>query len=276
MNTECSTDIKHLQKCELLIAKEIKRVCEKNNIQFFLVAGSLLGAIRHRGFIPWDDDMDVGMVRKDYNKFVDACKKDLGEDFFLQTWDNDSGYPFSYGKVLLKHTKVREIFSEESQAHKGIFVDVFPFDNAPVSKKEQERQAKKIFILRRALWLKKGYGKNIKNQGIEQYIKYSLSKFIFAFIPYSVLKRNLEASLKKYNFDNSEYLFMDSPYSYRKSLMERKWIDNLAEYEFEGIKLPGVADYDAYLRNLYGDYMTLPPLENREAHEILEVDFGEF
>lgn len=276
MNTENQIDIKHLQACELLIAKEIKRVCEKNNIQFFLVAGTQLGAVRHRGFIPWDDDMDVGMVRDDYDKFVKACKKDLGKDFFFQTWDSDSEYPFSYGKVLLKHTKIKEIFSEEAHAQKGIFVDVFPFDNAPDSKNEQDKQAKKIFVLRRAMWLKKGYGINIKKQGRKQHLKYSLSKFVFSLIPYAVLKNNLLMWLTMYNSNNSQYLFMDSPYSYSKSLMKREWIENLVEYEFEDVKMPGVADYDAYLGTLYGDYMKLPPIENRQAHEISEVDFGRF
>lgn len=276
MNTESQIDIKHLQACELLIAKEIKRVCEKNNIRFFMVAGTQLGATRHQGFIPWDDDMDVGMVRTEYEKFTEACKNDLGENFFFQTWDSDHEYPFSYGKVLLRNTRVKEIFSEESQAQKGIFVDVFPFDNAPNSREEQEKQAKRIFVLRRAMWLKKGYGKNIKKQSAKQHIKFTISRLVFAFVPYSILKNNLTKCLKQYNSNNSQYLFMDSPYTYRKSLMKCDWIENLTEYEFDGIQMPGVADFNAYLGTLYGDYMKLPPVENRQAHEISEVDFGIF
>ena len=88
-----------IHSLQIKIALEIKRICEKNGLPYFIIAGTLLGAVRHGGFIPWDDDMDFGLLREDYEKFIEACKTDLSDEFFLHTWDTDPEYPFSYAKI---------------------------------------------------------------------------------------------------------------------------------------------------------------------------------
>ena len=113
-------DIKHLQACELIIAEEIKRICEKHSIKYFLLAGSMLGAIRHKGFIPWDDDMDFGMLRSDYEQFCEVCQDDLNPQFELVNWNTDANYPFSYGKIVLKKTHIKERFAPEMKRNDGM------------------------------------------------------------------------------------------------------------------------------------------------------------
>lgn len=269
-------DIKHLQACELIIAEEIKRICEKHSIKYFLLAGSMLGAIRHKGFIPWDDDMDFGMLRSDYEQFCEVCQDDLNPQFELVNWNTDANYPFSYGKIVLKKTHIKERFAPEMKRNDGIFVDIFPFDRVPMRDIDQERQKRKLYLYRRILWVKKGYGRCIVKQGLKQRIKYDGSRIVFSILPYKSIKRKLFETQTRYNGDESDFVVMDSPYSYQKSMMRKEWLNHICYYDFDGHKFPGICDYDAYLKNIYGDYMKLPPEDKRCGHEITEVEFNNY
>ena len=270
-------ELKHLQRCELIIANEIKRVCDKKNISYFMVAGTVLGSVRHKGFIPWDDDMDFGMVRSEYEKFCLACKTELGEDFALQTWDTDPNYPFSFGKIRLKNTAIEELFaSSHVVLEKGIFVDIFPFDNVPDEESEAKSLARKYFFYKRALWMKKGYGKNILTQNFKQKIKYFISSALLSFVSYSFLKTRFERAIKKYNHIETKKLVFDAPYRFEKNCVERTLIENLCDGVFETEIYPMPRDYDTYLTHLYGDYMKLPDPAERHSHDILSVVFGKY
>lgn len=125
-------DEKHrLQGVILIIAREIDRICRDNNIKYFMDGGTQLGAVRHNGFIPWDDDFDIGMRRSEFERFVDVCRISLdSKQFYLETVE-DEGYGFSFAKIHLNNTEIVEDFSKNAKAHHGIFVDIFPYDNIP-------------------------------------------------------------------------------------------------------------------------------------------------
>lgn len=268
------TDLRELQLMELKIAKEVKRVCEELNIRYFLMAGSLLGAVRHKGFIPWDDDMDIGMLREDYERFLKYAVSIIGDEFYLQNWDIDPSYPFSFAKVRLNGTTVVEKMNMGVETHKGVFLDVFPFDNVPNRKCNRIRQAAWTYLLKKMLWIKKGYGKELKKQGLKLWLKYTVGRILSSCTTYEKLKRKYYSELTKYNGENSKYVFCSCLYSYKKSCVRREYVENLGQYMFEDDFFNGPADYDGYLSHLYGHYMELPPEEKRHTHEIQEFSIN--
>lgn len=266
-----------LHSLELKIALEIRRICEKHNISYFLTAGSLLGAVRHGGFIPWDDDMDIGMLRKDYERFLQICQDELGEEYWLQTWDTDPDYPFSFAKIRLKGTHIVESFSEKaSPAKNGLFVDIFPFDSVPDDPKLQKKQARRYFICKRLLWIKKKMGSNMKHGSFIQRIKYYSFRIVAAVLPYDAIKTYFQRTQTAFNHLETENVVTDGSYRYEKESIMREWVTNLEQIKFEQESFLSFGEKEAYLTYFYGDYMKLPPENQRNRHETKSVDFGKY
>lgn len=270
------TQMDKLHTLELQIALEVKRICEKNNIPYFITAGTLLGAERHGGFIPWDDDMDIGMLRNDYESFLEACKKDLNTDiYYLQNWNTDENFPFSFTKIRLKYTHIVEDFSDNLDEDKnGLFVDIFPFDNVPNEKIKQKIQSKKYFICKRLLWIKKGMGKNMQTLSLKHRLKYILFKCFSIFFKYEQIKEYFIKTQMKYNNLNTNKVVTDGSYSYEKESILKNWVDDLEYVKFETEEFLAFKSRTDYLKHFYGNYMELPPEDKRNRHQVKMVDFG--
>ena len=141
-----------IQLTELDMLVEFDRVCRKHNIKYVLFGGSLLGAVRHKGYIPWDDDADIGMLREDYNKFKKYANEMDAKVCYFQDHDTDSEYRWGYGKLRRTDTVYVRVGQEHLKCKTGIFVDVFPMDDVPKSVIGQIIQDKKVFCLRKVLW----------------------------------------------------------------------------------------------------------------------------
>ena len=256
-----------LQNTILIIAQEIHKICEENNIEYFMDGGTQLGAIRHGGFIPWDDDFDIGMKREEYERFIRVCDMVLDKTkFYLETCE-DSGYGFSFSKIHLNGTAIIENFSQEANVHHGIFVDIFPYDNLPDSKIKRRLFLLENHILKNLIWVKAGYGGQIQRK------KVSYLFFKFVGKPFSInkMKALREHLIRKYNNLKTYQCFTsDYPYNFLKS----EWLNNRKKYSFENCLFWGLKDYDVFLQTLYGDYMTLPPEEKRKVHSNCKIDFG--
>ena len=135
---ECSSErLRKLQLVQLLSLLEIKRICDKHNIHYTPIGGTLLGTIRHKGFIPWDDDIDVGMLREEYNKFLEVAKDELRPEFFLQTYETDPNYPKALARLCVNGTRYMLKWEKDADIHHGVFTDIFPYDNSPNDKLQQ-------------------------------------------------------------------------------------------------------------------------------------------
>ena len=269
------TEIRRMQKLELEMMCELDRVCRKHNINYVIYGGTLLGAVRHGGFIPWDDDMDIAMLRQDYEKF----KKYAGEldpnICFFQDHDTDPEYIWGYAKLRRTGTKYVRAGQEHLKYKNGIFIDIEPMDDVPKSLLLQIIMDFDLFVLRKILWSRVA----VKNETGIMKIIYS----ILHLVPVKYVFKRYKSYQKKSrnrSRNNVRILSLPSlgkcyvktnPFS-KKFSWPKKWILERKEYEFEGKKFYGPRDADAFLKYEYNDYMKLPPKEKRHP-EVLVSDY---
>ena len=267
--------LRKVQLVQLEIAKEIKRVCEENDIQYFLSDGSFLGAVRHQGFIPWDDDMDMGMLRSDYEKFCRIAPLKLKPEYCLQNWYTDPNYSLPFGKVVKRNTVYLESKKTTNLKENGFYVDIFPFDYAPEDQPEREQLAARLRSIYRMKLMKSGYKPWMDNDKINwpKRIGYLYYQIKSLFVSQNELAKSYDRLAVATQGSNTlwEQYGGITPVYY-----QREWLEELADYSFEGVAFKGPKYYDEYLTASYGDYMQLPPEDQREnRHQIVEIDFGE-
>lgn len=241
----------------LELLEEFDRVSQKHNISYTLFAGSALGAVRHGGIIPWDDDLDVAMLRDEYERFLKIAPAELTEKYYLQA-EGSKHWPLCFSKLRKNNTTYLEKYHpKDTKTHQGIYVDIFPLDNASDNALIRKLQfyASRVAVAK-GLW-KRGYETN------------SLKKKVFmAFCCLLPLKPFVKlAMLKKKRDTQCVQSFLACTSRYKKGIYKREWVSKTVEMDFAHLKVPVPAGYDGVLKTLYGDYMRIPSEEERKIKE---------
>ena len=266
--------LQKLQQVELEIFDEFLRLCDKHKLSYVLIGGSCLGAIRHNGFIPWDDDIDVGMSREDFNRFEDICKQELNPKYLFQSLNTERECGFVFGKIRKKGTVLSEEYSYHVNMSQGVWIDIFVYDRIPDNQRERTKYLRKVLFLKNFYIVKCGY-RLPANPTPGKRLAYYLAKMICAFIPLDTIIRKVNNEMQKYNDDKNcrdTYPF-GGAYGPEKDIVSDEDLHATCEVIFEGRVCMTFSNYKEYLTRVYGNYMELPPPEKRVGgiHNIHEL-----
>jgi len=255
-------ELRAVQLLELELLCEVDRICRKCGINYRIVAGTLLGAVRHGGFIPWDDDADVAFLREEYEQFRLACETELDTSrFYFQDHRNTPGYRWGYGKLRRKGTEFVRLNQEHMPYEQGIFIDLFPYDYVPDNNLLRQIHCFRCFLYRKAFWAPVGI---IVARGLP-YLAYLILREIPAQRLYNSFERFVEKSNKR---ESGWIRILTFPTPTWDHGYKRKWADETSDYAFEGVNFLGPEEYGEYLTFKYGDYRALPPESERKTHPI--------
>jgi len=257
--------LEELKKIQLDILREVAKFCDKNDIRYYLCGGTLLGAIRHKGYIPWDDDIDIAIPRKDYEKFIKLFN-DENRNLYVISCEVNNKYPSVFAKVY--NTKIILVeYTNMPYENHCVNIDIFPIDNMSDNIKLYKRQYQMIQFYRNICILKAIKSK--KGRIFYKEIILFLGRNIFKFISFNKLARKINQIAQKYNSDETDFVARTG--SQYKMRLPRSIFDEQIEVEFEKEHFKAPVGYHEYLTILYGDYMKLPPIDKQKTHHNFEA-----
>lgn len=251
-------DIKECQGILLNIAKATNKVCENHGIPFYMLGGTMLGAIRHKGFIPWDDDMDFGVPYERYHELISVLNKELPFPYVCSTFENSSSVISFFAKVEDSSTVVEDARLTQIKKQRGINIDIFPLVSC--EEKEWNRnipKIQKLQTLKRIVYV----GSTTRNK-----FKNAAKRILKAIFPISSkqINRAIAKKIDKIRPGNY-YCNIVSPHFWSIAL-PKYYFEDMIVYDFEDTRFLGISNYDEYLSKLYKNYMKLPPKEKQEVH----------
>ena len=253
-------ELEELRSIQLDLLQKTAEFCERNGLRYFLCGGTLIGAIRHKGYIPWDDDIDLAMPRPDYDNFVKIFNR---QDSYCQVIElsNAPDYSLAFAKVYDNRTILREL--HYSKANFGVYIDILPADGV-----KSIAQIKKIMILHKILNTKKA---NYYKRTISKKIINTFGKLLL--LPFSAhqIAKWMDNEARKYTFGSVPMAGLIANPLGPGEMVDKSVFDSDVYREFEGRKYRVPIGYDTWLRSIYGDYMQLPPEEHRVSHHTFDA-----
>lgn len=272
-------DIARIQQVLLGMLIDVDYVCRKYHLTYFLCGGSAIGAVRHQGFIPWDDDVDLAMPRKDYDLIGKYMLQEFPERYWVQNIAQDDTYDLSFGKVRKKGTKCVELF-EPNVEKAGVFLDIFPVENTysnPVARKLHGYLGEAFLLICSCVRLRNKQSRilpYLQNKDACKVVKRKVRiGTCFSFVPLLKWLRITEKILKACHNESSAWVSIPSGRKhYFGEMYSRSSFFPPKEIQFENRSFYIMNHPEEYLRKMYGDYMKLPPEEKREKHCVLELE----
>ena len=254
-----------LQKVEFDLFRCFIKICDQLDLPYFVVCGSAIGAARHGGFIPWDDDMDVGLYRDDYNKFMEKASEYLPEGIFLQNYKTDPNFPAPFAKLRNSKTTYIEKATVELKINHGIYIDIFPLDGYPKDVSEQKRFA---------FW-KKFYALKLFCVYPQTTVRRRIVTALFRVFGYhkrtAKTAAKYEKLLSKYPVKDSDIICNHGTWKGNRDYLKADRYGKGTYLMFEGIKVRVPEKYDEYLSDIYGDWRNVPPPDKQIGHHYYEI-----
>lgn len=255
-------DSEEHKRYQLEILREVDSFCKENNIHYYLMYGSLIGAVRHKGIIPWDDDIDICMTRNNYDRFLSVFPSDKSNGIYVREQTVESKFPFYYAKVCMSNTHAFEPI-DNGQFDVGISIDLFPLDPIPSDKKKRKKILRRVRFYRFKL--------------IPHVIDYTVNRPWYKKVCLSVMNRLFKKEAFYYIQrirkimssldDNDTELITEimTPYG-ESAIFPKSWFNESINLTFEELSISVPKKYDNILSQLYGDYMVPPPVEKQISH----------
>lgn len=278
-NQKDNSQLRQLQLYELNLLKTFADICEKNNLRYYMIGGTMLGAVRHKGFIPWDDDIDIGMPREDYVRFLEIAQKSLSHQYKILNYKKDKDYLRYFSRLVDTRVKIYNDSNTDTLIENA-WMDIFPLDGTSNIGFVRNLQFLMLCV-NRVMYHFSCFEQmvNLMRPGRPKYqqliIKFGMKFKVGRRRDSKAILDKIDRKLQRYSFDKSDYVMNFFGAYVKKEVLPREWFGEAKKYQFEDAMLNGPAEYDIYLRQFYGEYQIPPSDEHKDKHTITKIEYIE-